>query len=90
MDTCLALPDLVIGILQSRVSILKSSHFAVNSSFFLAPVKINIGMLQQTNKEIERLELQLAIIRTARINYTNAIKVGIVDYPIYSKHLALQ
>jgi hypothetical protein len=50
----------------------------------------NIRMLQQTNKEIERLELQLAITRTARINYANAVKEGIEAYPIYPEYLALQ
>lgn len=38
--------------------------------------RCNIRMLQQTDKEIERLELQLAITRTARINYANAVKQG--------------
>ena len=52
--------------------------------------RCNIRMLQQTDKEIERLELQLAIARTARINYANAVKKGIVDYPIYPEHSALQ
>ena len=52
--------------------------------------RCDIRMLQQTDKEIERLELQLAIIKTARINYANAVKQGIVEYPIYPEHSALQ
>jgi hypothetical protein len=52
--------------------------------------RCNIRMLQLTDKEIERLELQLAITRTARINYANSVKKGIIEYPIYPEHSALQ
>ena len=52
--------------------------------------RCNIRMLQQTDKEIERLELQLAITRTARINYANAVKQGIGTYTIYPEHPGLQ
>ena len=52
--------------------------------------RCNIRMLQQTDKEIERLELQLAIARTARINYATAVKEGVSSYPIYPEHAALQ
>lgn len=47
-------------------------------------------MLQQTDKEIERLKSRLAIMKTARINYANAVKQGIGSYPIYPEHSALR
>lgn len=41
--------DLLIGIRQILFSKSKSSHLAVSTSLFLAPVKISIGMMYLDN-----------------------------------------
>ena len=41
----------------------------------------NIRMLRQTDQEIQRLETQLAIVKTARLGYVNAVKQGVETYP---------
>jgi len=41
----------------------------------------NIHMLRQTDQEIQRLETLLAIARTARLRYVNAVKQGVETYP---------
>jgi hypothetical protein len=60
------LPDLVIGIRQSRVSLLKSSHLAFNTSVFLALFKINI--------EIMYCNILLSEICSATINALTGLK----------------
>ena len=39
--------------------------------------KNNIQMLQITEQEIQRLNIQLAIAQTARIAYANAVQAGL-------------
>ena len=45
-----------------------------------AETRDNIHMLQHTDQEIQRLEMMLAMLRTARIGYAAAVKKGIETY----------
>lgn len=74
----------------SAMSTVKIDEKLYDLSLLSEATRSNIRMLQQTDQEIERLEIQLAIARAARIHYANAVKEGIGAYPIYPEHPKLQ